>query len=291
MIDKLKTYVVCSKSRSCLFSFSVSFINIVLNSSIRRFSSEVDIYSYVETISSIKRVLFHVIWFEHLESYVAFRRRRFFWFWFDIVFAKIVFAKETRTLSTSESSKTLLLSRSRTSRLLSFFLSSWSLLSRCRLSRDSFNLRISNKISNVAIRWIYQKSLKWDSSFCRIWSRFFLLTFYLELRDSTIRNEQFFHACVLSHRHSKFSYLLSLRSAKAKAKTKDFCLWSEIEFVKCWLRLVTTSFFNSIRYSLTISKKSRRRRKVFCNFAYLLQKKRVQVRSIFRKCWVYMCSL
>jgi hypothetical protein len=190
------------------------------NSSIRRSSSEVDTYSYVETISSIKRVLFHVIWFEHFESYVTLRRRKFFWFWFDIVFAKIVFAKETRALSTSESSETLSLSRSRSSRLLSSSLSSWSFLSRCRLFRSSSDSRISIRISDVATLWTYQKSLKWDSSFYRIWSRFFLFAFHSELRDSTIKNEQFFHACVSSHRHSKFSFLLSLMLAKAK----DFCL-------------------------------------------------------------------
>jgi hypothetical protein len=177
MINELKTYVVCSKSKDCLFSFSVSFINMMSNFLIRRSSSEIDTYSYVETISSIKRILFHVIWFEHFESYVALKRRRFFWFWFDIVFAKIVFAKETKALSTLESSETLSLSRSRFSRLLSSFLSSWSFLSRCRLSKNSFDSKISIKISNVATRWTYQKNLKWDSSFCRIWSRFFLLTF------------------------------------------------------------------------------------------------------------------
>jgi hypothetical protein len=168
MTDELRTYVVCSKSRDCLFSFSVSFINIMSNSSIRRSSLEIDIHSYVETISSIKRVLFHVIWFKHFESYVTLRRRRFFWFWFDIVFVKIVFAKKTRVLSTLESSETLSLSRLRSSRLLSFSLSSWSLLSRCRLSKDSFDSRISIRISDVATLWIYQKSLKWDLSFCRI---------------------------------------------------------------------------------------------------------------------------
>jgi hypothetical protein len=271
--NKLRTYVVCSKSKNCLFSFSVSFINMMLKSSISKSSSEIDTHSYVETISSIKRVLFHVIWFEHLESYMTLKQRRFFWFWFNIVFAK-----ETRALSTSDNSKTLSLSRSRSSRLLSFFLLSWSLLSRCRLSRDSSDSRILNRISNVATRWTYQKSLKWDSSFCRIWSRFFLLTFHSKLRDSTIRNEQFFHACVSSHRHSKFSYLLSLMSAKVKAK--DFCFWSEVEFVKCWRRLITTSFFNSIRYSLMISKKSRERREVFCNFVHVSQKKKLKfVRS------------
>jgi hypothetical protein len=262
MTDELKTYVVCSKSKDCFFSFSVSFINIVSNSSIRRSSSEINTHSYVETISSIKRVLFHVIWFEHFESYVTLKRSRFSWF-------DVVFAKDTKTLSTSESSKTLLFSRSWSSRLLSSSLLSWSFLSRCRLFRDSSNSRISIRISNVATRWTYQKSLKWDSSFCRIWSRFFLLTFHSELWDSTIKNEQFFHACVSSHRHSKFSYLLSLRSAK----TKDFCFWREVEFVECWRRLITTSFFNLVRYSLTISKKLRRRREVFYNFAHVSQKR------------------
>jgi hypothetical protein len=163
MTDELRTYVVCSKSKDYFFSFSVSFINMMSKSSISRSSSKIDIHSYVETISSIKQVLFHVIWFKHLESYVTLRRRRFFWFWFDIVFAK-----ETRTLSTSDNSKTLLLSCSRSSRLLSFFLSSWSFLSRCHLFKDSSDSRISIRISNVATLWTYQKSLKWDSSFCRI---------------------------------------------------------------------------------------------------------------------------
>jgi hypothetical protein len=148
MTDELRTYVVCSKNRDCLFLFSISFINIVLNSSIRRSSSEVDTHSYVETISLIKRVLFHVIWFEHFESYVTLRRSRFSWF-------DVVFAKDTKALSTSESSKTLSFSRSRFSRLLSSFLLSWSFLSRCRLFRSSSDSRISNKISNVTTRWTY----------------------------------------------------------------------------------------------------------------------------------------
>jgi hypothetical protein len=161
MIDELRTYVVCSKSRDYLFWFSVSFINIVLNSSIRRSLLKIDTHLYVETILSIKRVLFHVIWFEHLESYVTLKRNKFSWF-------DIVFAKDTRTLSTWKSSKTLLFSHSRSSRLLSSFLSLWLLLSRCRLFKSSSDSKISIRISNVATRWTYQKSLKRDSSFCQI---------------------------------------------------------------------------------------------------------------------------